>query len=166
MLKSQRGISLLELMIAVVIIGIVLSVGAPAVNNVQQNLSLSGATKNSYFLFQQARSHAVRLSSDVVVDISDGSSWCIGVTELANCDCNTAASCTVDGVEYALSSDDFPGTIMENALFGDDDQATFDGTRGLTLNSAGSFELTHGSITTPVNLNTVGLSTSPKLRQT
>lgn len=154
--KRQRGLTLLELMITIAIVAIVVTIGAPSIITAQRNLALSGAVENSYFALQQARSHAVRQSSDVLVDFSDDAGWCIGTTDQDDCNCATVASCTVDGVEQVLSSDDFPHIQMQNINFGDNDQAVFDGTRGLSIGSAGSLEFNDGTRTVRLSLNDVG----------
>lgn len=154
--KHQRGLTLLEIMITIAIVAIVVTIGAPSILTAQRNLALSGAVENSYFALQEARSHAVRQSADIITDFSGGAAWCIGTTDQADCDCAAAASCTVDGVEQVLSSDDFPQIKMQNVNFGDDDQAMFDGTRGLSIGSAGSLEFSDGTRTVRLLLNDVG----------
>ncbi len=156
MWKNQSGLSLLELMITIAIIGIVITIGAPSIIDAQRNRVLSGAIENSYFALQQARSHAVRQGQDIIVDFSATTQWCIGTTDQADCDCATANSCTVEGVEQVLNNQDFPKIDMQNVNFGADDQATFDGTRGLSIGSAGDLELTDGTRTVRLNLNNVG----------
>ncbi|WP_414828006.1 GspH/FimT family pseudopilin [Alteromonas sp. H39] len=155
-MKRQKGLTLLELMITIAIVAIVVTLGAPSILTAQRNLALSGAVENSYFALQQARSHAVRQSSDILVDFSDNAGWCIGTTDQGDCDCNVAASCTVDGVEQVLSSEDFPHIQMQNVNFGADDQAVFDGTRGLSIGSAGTLEFNDGNRTARLSLNDVG----------
>lgn len=155
-MTNQHGISLLELMITIAIVAIVITLGSPAIINAQRNLALAGAVENSYFAFQQARSHAVRQSSDILVDVTAGSNWCIGATDQADCDCSVAASCTVDGVEQVLDSQDYPQVTMQNLSFGGDNQAVFDGVRGLSLGSAGTLELAAGATNVRISLNDVG----------
>lgn len=155
-MNHQSGLTLLELMITIAIVAIVVTIGAPSILTAQRNLSLSGAVENSYFALQQARSHAVRQSTDITVDFSNTTGWCIGSTDQADCDCAVVASCTVDGVEQVLRNDDFPQIQMQNVNFGDADQAVFDGTRGLSIGSAGSLEFYDGIRTVRLQLNDVG----------
>lgn len=155
-MSNQKGLSLLELMIAVAIVAIVVTLGAPAISDVQRGAALSGAVENVYFGMQQARSHAVRQSSDIQVDFTAGQNWCIGTTDQTDCDCAVANSCTVDGVENVLRAQDFPGITLPALAFGTDNQTTFDGTRGLTLNNSGSASFSNGTDTVRINLNEVG----------
>lgn len=154
--QKQQGFSLLELMITIAILAIVVRMGAPAILSAQKNLVLKGAVESSYFSLQQARSHAVRQSNDVIVDFSTGTNWCIGLTDQADCDCATANSCTIDGVEEVVKGADFPSITMQNLNFGATNQAVFDGTRGLALGSAGSVEFNDGSREVRLQLNSVG----------
>ncbi len=156
MWNNQTGLSLLELMITIAIIGIVITLGAPSIIEAQRNRVLSGAIENSYFTLQQARSNAVRKGEDIIVDFSAAPQWCIGATDQPTCDCSTLNSCTVDGLEQVLDNQDFPQIEMQNVNFGVNDQATFDGTRGLSIGSAGNLELTDGTRTVRLNLNNVG----------
>ncbi|RDV29441.1 prepilin-type N-terminal cleavage/methylation domain-containing protein [Alteromonas aestuariivivens] len=152
----QQGFTLLELMITIAIIAIVVRIGAPSIITAQKNLVLKGAAESSYYTLQQARSHAVRQSNDIVVDFSGGTNWCIGITDQGDCDCGTANSCTVDGVEEVIRGDDYTSITMQNLNFGANNQATFDGVRGLSLGSAGSIELSDGDREIRVQLNNVG----------
>ncbi|MCU7555723.1 GspH/FimT family pseudopilin [Alteromonas sp. ASW11-19] len=157
MTTRQQGLTLLELMITVAIVLLLITVGSPAIVSAQRHLSLSGAVENTYFMFQQARSHAVRQSSDIVMDFEGASSsWCIGLTDQADCDCSVVNSCTIDGVDAVLSNDEFPHTWLKSISFDDNDQALIDGRRGLALNSAGSAVLSDSKNAVRLELNAVG----------
>lgn len=155
MYKSQ-GLSLLELLISLTIVGILVSVGGPAFMQYNDERKLKGAVEASYFLLQQARSVAVSKGADVTVDFAEGNNWCIGVSDSGTCNCSTSSSCTVDGVELVLNSSDYSGVSMQSLTFGASDQTVFDGTRGITSGNSGSLELTNGTIDVRLVVSNMG----------
>ncbi|OFI32530.1 hypothetical protein BFC17_05050 [Alteromonas lipolytica] len=135
--------SLIEVLIVVAIIGVVVTVTAPSVLTVQRQMAVKGAVENVFFLLQLARSSAIRQSNDILIDTNfDTISWCVGITDAANCDCSLANSCTVDGLEQVVSSADFNGISMQNVNFDNANQAILDGVRGMAPQGAVSLELT------------------------
>lgn len=151
-----HGLSLLELLISLTIVGILVSVGGPAFMQYNDERKLKGAVEASYFLMQQARSVAISKGADVTVDFSEGSSWCIGVSDSGDCNCNTTDSCTVDGIELVLDATDYSGVVMESLTFGSSNQTVFDGTRGITSGNSGSTVLSNGSIDAKLIVSNMG----------
>ncbi|MDC8832736.1 GspH/FimT family pseudopilin [Alteromonas gilva] len=154
-IKLQQGVSLIEVLIVVAIIGVVLTLTAPAVTSLQQRLTVKGAVENIYFLLQLGKSNAIRQSNTITVDThADTSGWCMGITDNPNCDCATVNSCTVDGREQVVSSADFSQVMMQNITFDANGQAQFDGIRGMPPLGAAQLEVSD-------NTNTVRLSITP-----
>jgi len=152
----QRGLTLLELMVTVSIIAIVVSIGVPAVKNTQKTMQLKGAIEASYFAFQHARSAAISAGADVSVSITSGTNWCVGISDVGDCDCNVLNACTLNGVEQLVKSSDFSYISMEALSFGVDRLAVFDGVRGLSIGSAGSTVFTDGSNDAKLILSNMG----------
>jgi type IV fimbrial biogenesis protein FimT len=65
MKKSRRGFSLVELVIAVAIMGILLALGAPSFSTYLRNVKLRAAAENFMTGVQLARSEAVRMNTNV-----------------------------------------------------------------------------------------------------
>jgi prepilin peptidase dependent protein A/type IV fimbrial biogenesis protein FimT len=154
----QRGVSLLEMMITVSIIAIVVAVQSPSVITMQRSLQLKGALENTYFAFQQARSSAVSSGNDITVDINSGANWCIALSDSGACDCATANSCTVDGVEQIVRSSDYSLITMQDLNFGANNNTVFDSVQGLSLGNAGSIALSDGTNQGRIALNNMGRS--------
>ena len=56
---SQKGVTLLELMIATAILGIIITVAVPSFSDIGDSQRLIGATEQVYNHIQQARSESV-----------------------------------------------------------------------------------------------------------
>lgn len=84
----QSGFSLIELMIAVAILAILVSLAAPVMDLVEKR-RLTAAAEAVYGQIQLARSEAVKQGTDMHLNYqSDGSAtWCLGVNNGADCDC-------------------------------------------------------------------------------
>ncbi len=149
------GFTLLEALITVSIIAIIVSVGAPAVVNAHRNIVTDGAVKGSFFALQQAKSHAVRGSNPIVVDINPGNNWCIGMTDQVACDCTQANSCTVDGVDGTLRADEFPGVSLEEITF-ENNQLEFEPVRGMPTTPMGNFQLSDAERSARLSVNVIG----------
>ncbi|HDL02711.1 MAG: hypothetical protein DRP46_03600 [Candidatus Zixiibacteriota bacterium] len=70
-LKSKRGITLLELMATVVIIGILSSIAAPSFERSVQRIKFRGKTKDIVSLLRTARSEAITKKSPYGVHFDD-----------------------------------------------------------------------------------------------
>lgn len=151
-----KGLSLLELLISLTIVGILVSVGGPAFVQYNDERKLKGAAEAAYFLLQQSRSIAIAKGTNVTVDFVAGSNWCIGVSDSGTCTCSTSNSCTVEGLELVLSSSDYSGVGMEQLSIGSDDSAVFDGTRGITQGTSGSTVFSNGDIDAKLVLSAMG----------
>lgn len=94
----QHGITLLELLITVAIIGILAAIAAPSMKQFIDKSRLAGGAQGVYNQLQYARSIATSRNTNVTVVVNDdsgGNDWCIGVTTLSSCDCSTPSSCVV-----------------------------------------------------------------------
>lgn len=153
---KSKGLSLLELLISLTIVGILVSVGGPAFVQYNDERKLKGAVEASYFLLQQARSVAISKGTDVTVDFASGTNWCIGVSDNGDCNCATTNSCTVDGVELVLDATDYSDVVMQSLTFNGANQAEFDGTRGISTGNSGSTVFNNGDTQVKLILSNMG----------
>lgn len=80
---SQKGFTLYELLITVLIVGIVLSVGIPNLSGFTRNSRISGTTNDLHGSFLLARSEAARAKQNVTICASadpSGAALCDGAT--------------------------------------------------------------------------------------
>lgn len=137
---------MLELLITVAVIGITVTLGAPAIIESFKSQKVKGATQSGYFMLQYARSVAISKGNDVTIDFVSGSNWCIGISDTGPCECNVANSCLVDNVEQRIIAADYSGVQMNNLTF-NGGSAVIDGQRGMAAGNAGTLELTDGDNT-------------------
>ncbi|WP_198678740.1 GspH/FimT family pseudopilin [Pseudidiomarina insulisalsae] len=133
----QRGFTLLELLITLVILSIILGAGVPLMLGMAESMRLQGAAQDTYALLQYARSDALRTTEErfVVWDASGGN-WCAAVAETSDCDCLTE-DCSINNVLRQVNSSDYPN-VNVNAAFANGNYTRFDGLRGLARGNAGS----------------------------
>jgi type IV fimbrial biogenesis protein FimT len=80
---AARGFTIVELMVALTIVGIVMTVGTPLIATMIQNSKLSSATKSYAVGIQTARTEAIRMNRPVDFVLTD-SSVAAGVSGSAN----------------------------------------------------------------------------------
>jgi Tfp pilus assembly protein FimT len=137
---------LLELLITVAVIGITVTLGAPAIIDSFKSQKVKGATQSGYFMLQYARSVAISKGTDVTIDFVSGNNWCLGVSDSGPCECNVANSCLVDNVEQRVVAADYSGVQMNNLTF-NGGTSVIDGQRGMAAGNAGTLELSDGDNT-------------------
>ncbi|MBK9161409.1 MAG: GspH/FimT family pseudopilin [Nitrosomonadales bacterium] len=90
--RKQRGVTMIELLIAIVIMGLLMTMGMPAFNLWTQNIQTRGAAESILNGLQLARTEAVRRNTNVRLDLTDATgvvSWTVGcVTVTADCPAN------------------------------------------------------------------------------
>ncbi|GHD63489.1 GspH/FimT family pseudopilin [Jeongeupia chitinilytica] len=150
--SREIGLSLIELMIVVALLGIVLSIAAPNLAGFIQSKRLGSAAENLAGDLQYARSEAIKRNlSTYVIFRRSTNNWCYGVSTSNACDCSTspATSCdlkTVQGSDYrnvALAAAITNGTSV-----------SFDRVRGMP-SGALSVELGNGP-TLRTTINAIG----------
>jgi type IV fimbrial biogenesis protein FimT len=163
--SAMRGVSLLEMLIAMAILGIIISVAIPSMSEFGANQRLIGAAEQVFGHIQQARSESVARNAAVYVNFSatGSTTWTYGVALATGCtltvtDPATAGACylvvndgdtTYDGIAGATDTGDrvlmrFPSTDYEDikmgiASFSSGTQIVFNPIRGTS--SSGQINL-------------------------
>lgn len=140
----MQGFSLTQLLIVIAVVAIIASQSLNSFSSLMKTLELKGLIQSVYFQLQSARSHTVATQQPIVVDITSGPQWCIGLTDLADCDCQTIGSCTLDDVEKVISYKDFRNAQLSASSFANNNQTRFLPPRGLSQGYAGTFTLSNG----------------------
>ncbi|WP_019140287.1 GspH/FimT family pseudopilin [Noviherbaspirillum massiliense] len=131
-LPSQRGVTLIELMIGLVIMAIVLGFGVPSFSNFIQSSHIRNAAEAVQNGLSLARSEAVRRNTQVKFVLGTGSSWSVGcvtadpdncpdpITSRDAAEGSSKASVTTSEVvastNAAVASPAFTDTLVFNGL--------------------------------------------------
>lgn len=105
-LRQVYGVTMVELLVAVIIVGVILTLAVPAFNDLIARERLRGVNDQLVVDFKYARSEAIQRNEPVRVDFrSDGALSCYSVyavTVGGNCDCLLGAEQCLAG-EYGAS---------------------------------------------------------------
>jgi prepilin-type N-terminal cleavage/methylation domain-containing protein len=136
----QKGFTLLEMVVALAVLGVLVSFAAPAMSNYIKKRKIINATEAVYSQLQYARSEAIARSEDVYASFSANKSttWAMGVSTTSGCDPTetdrTAANaCT-------LVVDDGDGNVHGTDPDGDGTAITDTGDLVLKVTSSSDFD--------------------------
>ena len=144
MIAKQTGLTLIELMIAIVILAIVMAIAAPSMLEFRERKQLRGAAEALYSNLYYARSEALKKNSNIFVNFSAGNdgAWCVGLDDTAACNCNTANDCQIDAADKVVDGADYPAVDMTHDFTGNGTR--FESRRG-AANVTGTATFTIGS---------------------
>jgi prepilin-type N-terminal cleavage/methylation domain-containing protein len=119
--RSQKGFTLVELLVAIAILGILVTLAAPSFNSfIDKYRAKRAADTISAFLIN-TKSEAIKRNTTVrAVFNTAGATWCAGMTTKPTCDCTVANSCqffqsdgiTLDGAERVVRGSDYRGILL------------------------------------------------------
>jgi prepilin-type N-terminal cleavage/methylation domain-containing protein len=120
MIGSQRGFTLLELMVAVAVLAITLGFVISSFSGTINNQRLQASAENMYDALLNARTQALSRNAKMYVDVNTGASWCYGIIEgttdaATACDCATANECIVDNLENVASVESYRDITLTSA---------------------------------------------------
>lgn len=96
--QAQRGVTLIELMIGLVIAAVLFALGAPNFSAFIQNSKIRNAAEAIQNGLSLARVEAVRRNANVQLVLGTGSSWTVGCeTAVAGCPATIQARTTAEG---------------------------------------------------------------------
>ena len=156
--SSQRGLTLIELMVTIAVLAILLALAVPAFSDFFEKARLRGAADDLESFVNAQRLNAVRSDRDINLTLRGaGSNWCVGARAAADpalgaqvppataCDCiDDATECTVGGQQAVLSSAASGSSTTIDAA---DIAVVIDSQRGTLTNfaNAGNVVLTSSS---------------------
>lgn len=113
LLKKQAGVTLPELMIALSVIAIMLSLSAPSYSDFIHKRKVSGAANLIATFFENTKMDSIKrneFASITYKKSADGTDWCLGAVmgkEVA-CDCMAETTeCLIDSAPAILSNETF-----------------------------------------------------------
>lgn len=111
-LRRMAGLTLLELTVAVAIVGILASLAIPSFGAQLARTHLKGAAERIAAEIAEARFEASRLGQTLHVHFEGGPQWCYSVSAADGCACgSTAQACQIRNTQ----GKDMPGVLLERA---------------------------------------------------
>ena len=135
---SNRGFTLIELIVVILILVVLVTVGVPSFISTFDNIRVQKAAEFLEQLMNTARSEALRRNTNVYLDVS-GNSFCLGTTTPCNGDIRT------DSVASSV-------TITPSVV-----SLRFDNIRGLPPSTGADYTIVGGGTTSTVSINMLGL---------
>lgn len=132
------GFTLIELMVALAIATILMTVGIPSFIDQMDTNRLTAATERIYSDLKMARSESLRSNKNVWVNVQKGDNWCYGLTEgAAACDCQVTNSEASNYCHLSRkTASNFPQiTIPDQGVTFVNNITGFDPVRGIPFNS-------------------------------
>lgn len=138
---SQSGLSMIELMIGVAILGILTSVAVPSFQTWMRNSQVRNAAESISNGLQKARAEAVSRNTRVAFILENDSSWTVTVVDPAL----SAASSVIE----TRSSSEGSKNVTKSVLPLNATTITYNNFGGLTANSGATAALTEINLTAP-----------------
>ncbi len=97
-LRRERGLTLLELMLALGIVAVLTTLALPSFGNIVARHRLKAAAENLSMDLAELRFEAARRSQALHVNFSTGTDWCYALATVSGCDCKVEQSCQIKTV--------------------------------------------------------------------
>jgi len=148
--QKNTGMTLIEVMVVVAIIGIIVAIAAPSFSTMLEKQRIKGAAEAVLADLRWARAESIKRNVRVRVTFATGSNWSYTINTFP-------ALTTSDGVlPKTVNGSDFPSTTLETASFaGRVAYTTFDPIRGTNLNN-GTVTISSNNFSASVIISTLG----------
>lgn len=142
----SKGFALIELLIALVIVGLLTTMSLPAISKQLALVKLTRVLDQAAMLFRRGQSFAITANREVIVSQSPGESWCLALTTSV-CDCTDAADCTAVTSSPAMHSAAFRGVQLTASTFSPATHSRFQPATGSPAGYTGSLTFSNGDVT-------------------
>jgi type IV fimbrial biogenesis protein FimT len=111
LMSNQRGLTLLELVIALAVVAIVASIAMPSFGSAADRARLRHAAESFAADLAEARFQSAQRGVPLYLDAQPGPGWCWAVTSAPGCRCGVAQACQLKTVRES----DNPGVQLIDA---------------------------------------------------
>lgn len=140
--RNITGVTLIELIVTLAVLGILISIGVNAYSGIFSQQELIQRTEHLYHFLRLARSQSIKHNKKVYVhfcQFNNTGEWKMAMAEQSSCDCFTASSCLLNGLEVVEE------LVDGKTLFTSPSDVTFNGDQASF--SSMRFSVNPGSIT-------------------
>lgn len=167
MFQKVSGFTLIEVMVAMTITVLVLTLATPSWERATQKRRLTNTTEqvHAFLLVAQSEAQKSNQAVSLVFNRVGDEDWCVGSSMGSGaCDCTESNSesllyCAIDGVERRIESSMFQSTYLIQAFDtqpgSGDTVITFDPIRGILQPAGDMLQLTFGSASNEFQLRLV-----------
>jgi prepilin-type N-terminal cleavage/methylation domain-containing protein len=137
--RHCQGLTLVEALVTVAILGIIAGIAIPAFNSLRETLRLKGSAESLMMELRWAKSESIKRSASLTVSFREGNDdWCFGFTLAESCNCQQPNSCVMDAQERTTNNESSPGISLAANV--SNKRFTFNPRRGTV--TAGNIQLT------------------------
>lgn len=166
--SQQRGFTIVEILITMVVVALLLSLAAPSFSSLVQKRRITSVSEQLASFLVIAQSESVKKNRPVTVSFTrtSATNWCVGRAEgTATCNCTNPVAvdyCQIDGVATVIDGNTLTSVQLSAAAdnFGGNSAFIYDPVRGLMANPADSGSFTfltnNGKFSLQVELSGTG----------
>lgn len=155
MILRNKGLSFVELVMAIGIVGLIAALGLPNIQHFQMTLTHHAAVHDIENLLQLARHRAINANQVINIQFKQ-SPWCMGVTDNSACDCHLPESCTLNGTEFVLDGRDYAPVTLTKSTFSDPFSTQFSASLGTAFGQNGSLTVSSSAGDVKVIVSSLG----------
>jgi len=108
MRRRNRGLTLLELLVALAIVAVMMTLALPSFGNILARHRLKAAAEQLSADLGELRLMAAQRGEPLHLDLQPGAQWCYALATVSGCDCRVPQGCQLKTVRAA----DHPGVTL------------------------------------------------------